>query len=304
MRLLHVTDTHLGIHRWFVGAPREWHRSNDFFVALQAALAPALAGEVDLVVHTGDLFDRSRPPSRAIEEARTLLTALGEVVPVVVMPGNHDWRGLRTTVGTGIPGVQVVDTATRVQAAGLWLGVVPWLASAVDWAAAAAHACAGDVDFLLAHQAFHGSRVNRFTFRTGRQPDTVGAEHLPRGVRRVLCGHIHPRQALRCGEAEVVFPGSSERTSFSESEESKGTVIWELGSAATWRYLPLPTRPMKLMDHPSELATIQTDTLIRITGAARSRDMEQEALRRGAWVEPWKEPDRQIALFPSPERQR
>jgi exonuclease SbcD len=299
VRVLHVTDTHLGIHRWFVGAPRDWRRSDDFFAALSAALAPAFAGEVDLVVHTGDLFDRSQPPARAIEDARTILMALGQVVPVVIMPGNHDWRGLIASVGTGIPGVQVVDAAARVQAAGLWLGVVPWVASATDWASAAARACAGGVDFLLAHQAFDGSRVNRFTFRTGRHADTIGAEHIPPGVRRVLCGHIHPRQALRCGEAEVVFPGSSERTSFSESEETKGTVMWELESAATWRYMPVPTRPMKLMNQPSELSAIQADTLVRLTGAARNRDVEQEVLRRGAWVEPWKEPDRQLALFPS-----
>jgi DNA repair exonuclease SbcCD nuclease subunit len=273
VRVLHVTDTHLGIHRWFVGAPRDWRRSDDFFAALSAALAPAFAGEVDLVVHTGDLFDRSQPPARAIEDARTILMALGQVVPVVIMPGNHDWRGLIASVGTGIPGVQVVDAAAR--------------------------ACAGGVDFLLAHQAFDGSRVNRFTFRTGRHADTIGAEHIPPGVRRVLCGHIHPRQALRCGEAEVVFPGSSERTSFSESEETKGTVMWELESAATWRYMPVPTRPMKLMNQPSELSAIQADTLVRLTGAARNRDVEQEVLRRGAWVEPWKEPDRQLALFPS-----
>lgn len=297
MRLLHVTDTHLGVDRWFVGSPRGWRRADDHLASLRAAVAPAFAGEVDLVVHTGDLFDRSLPPARAIEEARVLLTELGRCVPVVVMPGNHDRRGLIGSVGTGISGVQVVDVAARVEVAGLRFGVVPWLALAADWASAAARACAGGVDFLLAHQAFDGCRVNRFTFHTGRHPDTVGPEHLPKGVTRVLSGHIHPRQFLRCGEATVVFPGSSERTSFAEVDEVKSTVTWELDREVRWVFTALPVRPMQVVTHPSALGTIQADTLVRLTGAARTREFEREVVGAGAWVEPWKEPDRQVALF-------
>jgi DNA repair exonuclease SbcCD nuclease subunit len=49
----------------------------------------------------------------------------------------------------------------------------------------------------------------------------------------------------------VLYPGSTERTSFAERNEPKGYVILELESRpgagpvrARWRFQPLPTRPM------------------------------------------------------------
>ena len=62
MRILHVTDTHLGYEAWFRGAPPGWSRADDHLEAFRLALRPAFQEEVDLVVHSGDLFNRSTPP--------------------------------------------------------------------------------------------------------------------------------------------------------------------------------------------------------------------------------------------------
>jgi DNA repair exonuclease SbcCD nuclease subunit len=297
VKLLHVTDTHLGVDRWFFGAPPGWRRAADHLAAFRAAVAPALAGEVDVVVHTGDLFDRSRPPARAVEEARGLLTELGRRAPVVLMPGNHDRRGLLGTIGTGIPGVQVHDAPARVVVAGVRLAVVPWMADARDWAAAAQRACEGGVDLLLAHQAFDGCRVERFVFRAGRQPDTVGPSQVPRGVSHVLSGHIRPRQSIRCGDAFVVFPGSSERTAFAERDEVKEVADWDLSRAPTFRWRTLPTRPMRRLASPDSLGEVAAGDLVQLVGAARTREFEREVLAAGGWVSPWAEPSRQLGLF-------
>ena len=93
MRILQLSDTHLGVRsRPPIGAPPGWSRADDHRLAFDRALA--LAVDVDLVVHTGDLFDRSRPPRKAAEEAIAALAAVARRVPVIVLRGNHDRRGL------------------------------------------------------------------------------------------------------------------------------------------------------------------------------------------------------------------
>src|SRR5438067_2086727 len=58
VRILLVADSHLGFDyplRPRVGRRRRGH---DFFTNYTAALEPAFAGEADVVVHAGDVFDR------------------------------------------------------------------------------------------------------------------------------------------------------------------------------------------------------------------------------------------------------
>ncbi|MSP54769.1 MAG: hypothetical protein EXR69_04060 [Myxococcales bacterium] len=67
MRILHVTDSHLGIRWHFRGAPTGWSRADDHLLSFKAALAnatDAVFDRVDAVIHSGDLFDRSHPPRR------------------------------------------------------------------------------------------------------------------------------------------------------------------------------------------------------------------------------------------------
>jgi DNA repair exonuclease SbcCD nuclease subunit len=301
MRILHVTDTHLGIDRWFRGAPRGWRRSDDHLAAFRLAVTPALHGEVDLVVHTGDLFDRSHPPAKAVAAAAALLAEVARIVPVVLLPGNHDRQGLRAHLTTPIPGLHVLDTAAAISHAGLRLAIVPYLASAAAWAAAAREVCSDGVDLLLAHQAFDGVRVPGFVFREGASPDTVGPRHMPPHVSHVLNGHIHPRQAVRVGDTLVVHPGSAERTAFSEHTDTKGTAIWELGAAQPWRFVDLPTRPMVVVRTPDDLALVSPEALVLVTGAAPdlAADLDAAALARGAWVASVARPapTPQISLF-------
>lgn len=298
MRLLHVTDTHLGVDRHFRGAPAGWRRADDHLAAFRAALDPALRGEVDAVVHSGDLFDRSLPPARALEAAAALLAEVARIVPVVLTPGNHDRRGLRGHLPTPPPGLHVLDEPTHLRLGELRLAVVPFLREADAWAEAARVAWGGGADLLVAHQAFDGARVPGFTFREGTQPDTVGERHLPRGVRHVLCGHVHPRQALRVGDAEVVHPGSTERTAFSERHETKGVVHWALGDRPRWRFVDLPTRPMHVVAGPSDLDAVGPNHLVRVAAEGSDRAaLEDAALARGAWVPPAPAPGSQLPLF-------
>jgi predicted phosphodiesterase len=232
MRILHLTDTHLG-SRWALsGAPPDL-RADDHVRALELALAPAVREEVDVVVHSGDLFDRSHPDRPALAAARRLLGEAARRVPVLVMPGNHDRHGLAASVAD-LPGVHLADEPRRIEVGGVSFALVPFVRLAERFADALRRL--GPADLVVAHQAFDGHRVPGFRFRVGAQPDTIGEPHLPEWVRHVMCGHLHPRQVVSVGAATVVCPGSTERTAFSEAEQTKGYALWQVGAEVRHRW--------------------------------------------------------------------
>ena len=62
-----------------------------FFQNFERALEPARTGEVDVVVHGGDLLFRSRVPARLAEAALAPLKQLADSgTPVLLVAGNHE----------------------------------------------------------------------------------------------------------------------------------------------------------------------------------------------------------------------
>lgn len=284
MRILHLTDTHLGMQSCVRGGPPRWSRAADHQRALHQALDPARWGEVDLVVHSGDLFNRSRPPRAWAQRAIDTLVAVARRVPVVIIAGNHDRRGLRRHLPTSAPGLTVVDDPTRLPCGDVVLALVPFRRHAADWAASARQAWGGGADLLVCHQSFDGAQVPGLTFRVGQQRETVGEQHLPPDARWVMCGHIHPRQVVAVGQAVVVHPGSTERTAFGERHQVKGVVRWTLERETLWHFEDLETRPMAVVSEPEQLADVVPECLVRIPTDAWTPELEQGVLARGGWL--------------------
>ena len=95
MRILHTADWHLG--RLFYNK----HLTTDQAHVLEHQFFPLLKEEkIDLVVLSGDVFDRSVPPIEAIELWDSVLHRLAfrEKIPMVAISGNHD-SGSRLAMG-------------------------------------------------------------------------------------------------------------------------------------------------------------------------------------------------------------
>ncbi|MDF1564847.1 MAG: DNA repair exonuclease [Deltaproteobacteria bacterium] len=262
LRLLLLADTHLGLdapRRPRVERPR---RGPDFFANYRSALAPARRGEVDLVVHGGDLFFRSKiPPSLTRLAFEPLFEVADAGVPVFVVPGNHERGAIPHPLLALHPGVTIFDRpATHtLEVRGRRVALVgfpfarairarfPGLLAATGWRDVEA-----DLRLLCLHQAVEGARVGPvdYTFRGGEE--VLPGRAIPRGFAAVLCGHIHRHQILRrdlAGRplaAPVLYPGSIERTAFAEAAETKGYLLLELdeGGLRRQRFVPLPARPM------------------------------------------------------------
>jgi len=294
VNVLHLTDTHLGHEARFIGAPDGWRRADDHHDAMVRALEPVWRGEIDLVVHSGDVFDRSRPPPGDVERALATFAEVGRRVPIVIVAGNHDRLGLARHLAP--PGVTLLDEPRHLVIGGARFGFVPYAPTAAAFGEATAQL--GAVDLLVCHQAFDGVRIPRrsrdFVFREGRQRDTVGPDHVA-GVGAVACGHIHPRQVVRYGALPVVHPGSTERTALAERAQTKGYAVWTLGRRVSWRFVDLPARPMRKVDETT-LDRVRPGDLVYV----HDRRWLGAALARGGWVAPPRShrgPDSQLALF-------
>jgi DNA repair exonuclease SbcCD nuclease subunit len=256
MRLLFLSDTHLGFDLPARPRTERPRRGADFLESYDRALAPARAGEVDAVLHGGDLLYRSRVPGWLSEAALAPLRALAAGgVPVVLVPGNHERSRVPHPLLALQPNLHVLDRPRTVvvEARGLRVAFTgfPYAHDvrarvAALLAEARAAEPAADARVLCLHQCVEGATCGPvdFTFRSGE--DVVRRADLPRDAAAVLCGHVHRHQVLRApGVPPVIYAGSTERTSSAEVREAKGFVLVELSRAGLSRleFRALPDRP-------------------------------------------------------------
>ncbi len=266
IRVLLLADTHLGFD--FPSRPRveRRRRGPDFFANTRLALEPALRGEVDLVVHGGDLLFRSKVGAGLVAAAlEPLLEVADTGMPVFLVPGNHERSALPYPLLATHEHLHIFDRPrsfnflvgkTTISISGFPCerkGIRGRFADLVNQSSALDSTA--DIRLLCLHQTFEGARVKGYTFRGG--DDVVPGRDIPSGFAAVLSGHIHRAQVLTHDlgglplAAPVVYPGSIERTSFAEREETKGYFILDLdpdaatgGRLERTEFSELPARPM------------------------------------------------------------
>jgi exonuclease SbcD len=253
MRLLFLSDTHLGHDlptRPRIDRPR---RGVDFFESFEAALAPARTGGVDVLLHGGDLLYRSRVPAWLSDAALAPLRRIADGgVPVLLLPGNHERGRVPHPLLALHHNLHVFDRPRTVvlEAGGVRVTFTgfPYASEVRDrFPALLAEARAGappaDVRLLCLHHCVEGATCGPgdFTFRYG--PDVIPRAALPRDVAAILCGHVHRYQILHADSLPpVIYSGSTERTSRAEAGETKGVVLLWLDTDGLLRheFRPLP----------------------------------------------------------------
>ena len=302
IRVLLLADTHIG----FDAPParprvRGRRRGEDFLRCQERALAIGREAAVDLIVHGGDLLDRSRTPAPLVHQAlEPLLRAAKDGIPVFLVPCNHERGRIPFPLLASHPRLHVFrePRTFQIEVRGLKVAVggFPFTRRMGDRAFRDRLAATGcletpaDLRLLLMHQAVEGATVgvHPFTFRPG--PDVVSGRAMPAGVAAVLSGHIHRSQVLtedlgfRPLEAPVLYPGSVERTSFAERGEAKSCLLLDLeagragGRLRAWKRRALPARPMVVVGLDAEacaprllerrihrtLATLAPDAVVRL----------------------------------------
>jgi DNA repair protein SbcD/Mre11 len=278
VKVLFLSDTHLG-HDWPL-RPRSdrRRRGQDFFDNFDRALAYAIDQRVDLVLHGGDMFYRSKVPPFIVDMVyERWLRFVESGIPVGMIAGNHERSVLPPSLLLSHPKLHVFHSSSThvfdVGGARVAVTAMPFVGEGAR-VVANLHATPrpnADVHLAMAHEAFEGSAVEGFVFRN--RVDVVPLAHLP-DFDAYLSGHIHRRQVLWRDRSDgsrmpIIYAGSTERTSFMEKNEEKGFAILDLLKRRL-KFVPLPARPMFDVagsdnDIFDELERLPHDAIIRVT---------------------------------------
>jgi exonuclease SbcD len=261
LRILFLADSHLGFDLPVRPRVERRRRGHDFLHNYSLALQPALQGDVDLVVHGGDVFDRPTVDATlAYQALEPLRRVAARGTPVFIVPGNHERSRLPHLRFVQHSNVFVFDRPRTfvldIRGCRVALSGFPYerrrvrqsfaqLLERTEWRKQPA-----DVRLLCVHHCVEGATVGpqNYTFRSN--DDVVRIGEIPHAFSAVLSGHIHRHQILRADlngrrvPVPVLYPGSIERTAFAEVGEEKGYLLLEATDRLRWQFRPLPARPM------------------------------------------------------------
>ncbi len=276
MRLLHTADWHLG--KVLKGVDR----TEEIGAALQTLLEMVAKEGVDLVVVSGDLFDRPQVSAEAEAMAVEFFLRLKELgVPALVIAGNHDPKErlealapLFALAGAEVRGRPLFkEEGGVVEVGGLRAALLPFVSERIlvkkvlqeaeerhrTYAEAMRRILANlESPLMLGHFALEGVRpgAGEFAFHlTGSY--AVPPSALPLGARYVALGHIHRQQQV--SEAPVAwYAGSLIQLDFGEGEEAeRGVLLVEVPERGPVRVHPVRERwgkPLKTFRlRPEEL---------------------------------------------------
>lgn len=304
MRVVHTSDWHAG---------RVWkglNRLHEIEAALEHLARFIETEQVDLVLHSGDVFDASIPLGEAERAVFQFLKRIGRAgTKTVVIAGNHDnparmqaWgllaeladvHAIPRPVGPHHGGVLVFDTRCGERAR---IGALPFasmgtLLSATEIAATDGKAFADYADgirrmmsalsadfgpdavnVLIAHTYVEGAILAGSERRAYIGAEWAAtAQALPSRAQYVGLGHIHKPQRVDAAPAPTEYAGSLLQMDFAEAGEEKSFVYIEAS----------PGKPAAVTRIPYE----GTISLVRIGMTLPEIEARAEELRGKGYLE-------------------
>lgn len=257
MKIVHTSDWHIG-RRW-----KGIQRLDELEAVLDHLAGFIERESVDLVLHSGDVFESRNPPAEAEELVNRFLVRVGRSgAQMLVIAGNHDdplrldARSLLTELVhvqiLGRPrsaargGTRTIETRggeTAIVAALPFASPGTWV-SALDIAGEEAVArskyarvvaqaiqdlCAlfrpDAVNLLVAHTHLEGALFGESERRVHISEDWAASpKALPATASYIALGHIHRPQRIQ-GPVPAYYAGSLLQMDFGEAGEQKGFVV-------------------------------------------------------------------------------
>ncbi|MFS3130457.1 exonuclease SbcCD subunit D [Nocardioides sp. Bht2] len=293
MRILHTSDWHLG---------RSFHREG--MLTHQAAFVDhvleVVAGEqVDLVVVSGDIYDRALPPVDAVRLANEAFTRLSKTAArVVISSGNHD-SAQRLGFGSELIDAAGIHLRTRASQVGtpVLLGDAhgpvavhalpylepdllrePWELSSRSHEVVLGEAMRrvnadlatrspGTRSVVLAHAFVADVAAAPPEISDSERDISVGGVSIAPtslfdGIDYVALGHLHGRATL---SDRIRYSGSPLAYSFSEARHRKGSWLVDLDAAGAVRaeFIDAPV-PRRLHQLTGELAQLLADPTLDV----------------------------------------
>jgi DNA repair exonuclease SbcCD nuclease subunit len=260
-KILLLSDTHLGEDYPIRPRSERVRRGEDLFRNFEFVLDEAKRENVDFVVHGGDLFFRTKVHQVVVDRVyQIILDFANSGIPIIIVPGNHESSRLPTSLLLQHPNIYIfkkpevfIFPEKNIAFAGF-----PFVRGNIrdqfsEIKSKLSEECKNVTSsFMCFHHPVEGCKVNpgNFTFRN--REDTIQMRDIDNQFDAYLTGHIHPQQILykqyKNKNIPVIFPGSTERLSFAEKNETKGYYILKVNHNSKNKIMSefntLQSRPM------------------------------------------------------------
>ncbi|PAU85422.1 DNA repair exonuclease [Halorubrum salipaludis] len=208
-RVIHTGDTHVGYAQYHSPVRRQ-----DFLDAFAAVIDDAIDGEVDAVVHAGDLFHDRRPELDDLMGTISVLRRLDDAgIPFLAVVGNHE----STRGGQWLDLFERLGLATRLDDEPTVVGDTSFYG--LDHVPVSRR---DDLDYAFAeHDAEYAALVAHGLFEPFGYADWDTEEVLAESdvaFDAMLLGDNHTPDSAEVAGTWVTYPGSTERASASERE--------------------------------------------------------------------------------------
>jgi len=241
MKILFTSDLHLDLRNYGRVNPLTGvHSTVEKLVKeFNDTLDRAIKSDVDIWVICGDVTHTKTPDNYVREAfAKVIQRARVASIKVYVLLGNHDKltvKGKRSNfadlVAMNIPGLHVIEEATKFIDHGLQMIFIPWekdVTSIVQKIRDQIKVIDEDSPaILIGHFTVNGSELgSERAFILGPEGTVPISELVSDKVQRVFLGHIHKRQVFEKGK--IRYCGSMDRIDFGERNESKGSTLLDI----------------------------------------------------------------------------
>lgn len=207
MRFAHLSDTHLGYRQYGL-----IDREKDFYDAFERIVDKIIELNLDFVIHSGDLFDNSRPSTDALIVVQKEINKLSDAgIPIYAIAGNHD---LSRRLNPIPPQVLFRDNGIRLispikpyfKEKDLFIGGIPYMPQNRNLAFKeklnTLSKKAADVKnkILVLHQGID-KYIPQYEVEIG---------DIPTNFNYYAMGHLHNYINDEYGQGRLVYPGSTE----------------------------------------------------------------------------------------------
>ncbi len=208
MQFIHMADTHLGYRQYGLS-----ERENDFFEVFDNIIEETIMERPDFVVHSGDLFEYSRPPTRALLTAQKgILRLKNEKIPIYATAGNHDIVMRKNALPPQILykdfGLKLISPKNPSYIEGdIFIGGAPYASkyNSKDLVDRLENIEKASQDYkksvLVVHQGIDFYMPYGYEIKIG---------DIPKSFNYCAFGHIHERIVDDFGEGKLAYPGSTE----------------------------------------------------------------------------------------------
>ncbi len=208
MLFMHMADTHLGYRQYGL-----LERENDFFEVFDQAIEEVVNERPDFVVHSGDLFEYSRPPTKALLTAQNgILRLKNEKIPIYGIAGNHDIVMRKNALPPQILykdlGLKIISPNNPYYSEGdVFIGGAPYASkyTSKQLVERLQNIEKSSLDYkksiLVLHQGIDRYIPYEYEIKIGE---------LPQSFNYCAFGHIHERIVDDFGDGKLAYPGSTE----------------------------------------------------------------------------------------------